>query len=359
MTTSHPQRGRSPWIAPVFLPHAGCSHRCVFCNQHLISRSGSLPAPDEVRARLDRFFRARKNHPGRRAQVAFFGGSFTGMDAGLQQAYLEAAGTYLRQGQIDSIRVSARPDELSEDRLRLLRRHGVGTVEIGVQSLSDPVLQESRRGCTARDAVEAIHRTQEFGLETGAQIMVGLPGDSGAEALETAEELAGLRPDFVRVYPVVVFPQTELARRFREGRYSPLDLPGAVRLCARLLERFERWSIPVIRIGLQIEEGMETSALAGPLHPAFGFLVQSFLYRERLLRSLPEGRFPGDRARFRIHPADRPLFVGYRRETLRALQGRIGTDRITVVEDAGVSRGAVAWSAGSRAEGGAGRGGSP
>ncbi len=341
MTNLIEEKKRTPWIAPVFIPHLGCSHRCVFCNQHLISRTASQPTPRGVRERLDRFFLSRKHHGGRERQIAFYGGSFTGMDRDLQRAYLETARDYLRRGLIDSIRVSARPDELATDQLHFLREHGVKTVEIGVQSLSDRVLRESRRGCSARDAVRALRRVRESGLEAGAQIMAGLPGDSGAEGIKTAEDLAELRPDFVRIYPLIVFRETELAERFQSGRYRPLALQEAVSLCARMLECFERASVPVIRMGLQAEEGMEGAVLAGPVHPAFGFLVKSFRYRQRLLNALPGKRLPGSGVRFRIHPHDRPLFSGHRRENIRWLQARIGTEKVYVDEDERFPRGRV------------------
>jgi histone acetyltransferase (RNA polymerase elongator complex component) len=341
-----PGQGRdSPWIAPVFLPHLGCPHRCVFCNQHLVSRTAFPPTPGEVRSRLDLFFQARKRPEGRTRQVAFFGGSFTGMELRRQREYLGVAREYLAQGRIDSIRVSARPDELGKEHLLFLREQGVATVEIGVQSLSDRVLEASRRGCSAAHAIEAIQTVRESGLEVGAQIMVGLPGDSGKECAETVETLSDLRPDFVRIYPLLVLRGTELARRYRQGLYRPLDLQEAVSSCARLLERFERASIPVIRIGLQNEETLEWEGggvLAGPLHPAFGFLVRSFLYRQRLLRCLPEERSSGSAGIcFRIHPKDRPLFSGHRRETIRVLRERAGTEEIAVEEDGRLPRGGM------------------
>jgi len=267
------------------------------------------------------------------------------MNAGLQRQYLLAVREFLKPGWIESIRVSARPDELQRDRLAFLREHGVRTVEVGVQSLSDRVLEESRRGYGAAHAVEAIRNLQKAGFEVGAQIMVGLPGDTGRACEATVEALCDLRPDFVRIYPVLVLRGTGLARRFRGGRYRPLDLSTAVALCACLLARFRKASIPVIRIGLHPEVGMHEGPggmLAGPVHPAFGFLVQSFLYRQELLRVLAERGGPvSDEICFRIHPDDRSLFSGHQRENLRMLQASSGTERITVVEDRRIARGRV------------------
>jgi len=338
----------SPWIVPVFLPHLGCPHRCVFCNQHVVSGTLAPPSPEALRDRLESQLRPQQGTRGRRRQVAFYGGSFTGADPGLQRAYLLSVRPFLVRGWVDSLRVSCRPDELQPDRLAFLREHGVRTVEVGVQSLSDPVLARSRRGYGARDALEAIRRVKGFGLEVGAQMMVGLPGDGGREGRETAEGLCDVRPDFVRIYPVLVLRGTELARRYREGSYRPLDMPAALERCARLLARFRQAGIPVIRIGLQEDEGMQAggggAVVAGPRHPAFGFLVQAFLYREEMLRALADRR-PEPEAcagvRFRIHPQDRPLFSGYRRAHLPVLQRALGEQRYTVAEDSRMGRGRV------------------
>ena len=267
------------------------------------------------------------------------------MKPSLQREYLTVACNWLDRGLIDSIRVSARPDELSPERLAFLAEQGVATVEIGVQSLSNKVLESSRRGHTARVALDSIREAKRIGLEVGAQVMVGLPGDSGTGCMETARLLCRLRPHFVRIYALLVFRKTELAERMQKGRYRPLDLDRAVSLSARMLERFEKASIPVIRIGLQNEEGMEGpqgSVLAGPFHPAFGFLVRSRVFFQRVLRALPESLSPGASVCVWIHPHDRPLLSGYRRENIRRIRGLLGKGEVRVVEDGNFPRGEVA-----------------
>lgn len=262
----------------------------------------------------------------------------------MQQEYLGVAGEYRTRGWIDSIRVSTRPDELSSDRLAFLTDRGVETVEIGVQSLSDRVLDETRRGNTARQSCEAIREAKRMGMEVGAQVMVGLPGDSGDASMETADLLCRLRPHFVRIYPLLVFRKTELADRMQRGQYRPLGLDEAVSISSRMLERFEGASIPVIRIGLQNEEGMDEpngSILAGPYHPSFGFLARSQLFYKKVLRVLPRSLSPDASVCVRIHPRDRPLFSGYRRHNLQRIQSLLGTGRIRVVEDRTSPRGEV------------------
>ncbi len=335
-----------PWIAPIFLPHLGCPHRCVFCNQHLIAETVSPLSPEEVGEQLKAFWAAGKRLGGNRKQIAFYGGSFTRMPRTQQDAYLEVCQPFLQRGWVDSIRISTRPDAVSEGDLAFLARRGVKTVELGIQSLSDRVLRASRRGYTGEKAREGIRRTRRMGLEVGVQLMVGLPGDSGKESLETVEAVASLEPDFVRIYPLLVLRQTELAVRMRTGRYRPLELGEAVSLCASMLERLEEMSIPVIRVGLQEQVGMgceDGFVLAGPYHPAFGHLVRSAVFLRKTLASLPKAMPRSSRLCLRIHPHDRSLLVGDHQQNLKVLQDVLESRTFRIEEDPVIHRGTVRW----------------
>jgi len=341
-----PGASRPTWILPVFLPHLGCPHRCVFCDQSVMAPNSPRPSPSELRERLDDSLRCAPGGGHKRRQIAFYGGSFTGMSASLQEDYLEAAREFLVRGEVDSLRVSTRPDGISRERLTFLADRGVETVEIGVQSLSDRVLQASRRGYAAGQVLEAIAAVQAAGLEVGAQIMAGLPGDTGADSMATAEALCEVRPDFARIYPLLVFRDTELARWVEQGRYRPWTVEAAVSLCSRMLERFEESSIPVVRIGVHDAGrllGPAGAVRCGPAHPAFGFLVRADLFRRRALAALgsrPRARRP---LRVSVHPHDRPLLSGYRGQNLVEITERVGAGGVTVREDPNCVRGRVVW----------------
>lgn len=265
------------------------------------------------------------------------------LEASLQESYLAVAAAYVRKGWVDSIRVSTRPDALGADQISLLRRWGVATIEIGVQSLSDAVLEQTLRGHNSQDSIEAIKRVKEAGFEVGAQIMLGLPGDSGRELLLTAEKICSLRPDFVRLYPVVVFEGTELASRLRSGQYLPLGLEEAVSLASRVLDAMESSGIPVVRIGLLHAPGSGPSGrgvLAGPVHPAFGYLVRCRLYSERLAHTLSSGgSAKGEVLRLRVHPRDRCLVYGHKGTNLAFLREVSGARRIELQNDETVPKG--------------------
>jgi histone acetyltransferase (RNA polymerase elongator complex component) len=167
-------------IIPFFIAHQGCPHRCLFCDQHVVTGHTSADrAPvsieAQVRATVARWRdRAR---PTGMVQLAFYGGSFTCLDESVRHRLLAAATAQRDAGRIDSIRISTRPDCLDPVMLAYLGEHGVDTVEIGIQSFNDDVLRTARRGHLANDAITAVRAVRAAGLRVGVQLLIGLPGE--------------------------------------------------------------------------------------------------------------------------------------------------------------------------------------
>ena len=264
----------------------------------------------------------------------------------MQKDYLHVARRFIEEGNVDSIRVSARPDQLATESLCFLYDHGVRTVEIGVQSLSEEVLHTARRGHSASEALEALERAKRQGMEVGAQIMVGLPGDSMRRAKETIEKIIRTTTDFVRISPVLVVKDTELERMYREGVYQPLTIEDAVSICKDLVALLEEASIKVIRIGLHEYKGHngQTPAwVAGPHHPSFGHLVRAAIFMDKAAAHLHTHGSMNATASFRIHPNDRSLFQGHRSENIAYLSGLFDVREVKILEDPTLPRGSVQY----------------
>ncbi len=264
---------------PIFVPHAGCGHSCAFCDQRSITGAAAPPTVDEARATVEEYLSGRGD---KSAVIAFFGGSFTGIDEGLQRRYLAMAGEYLRQGIADGIRLSTRPDYIDGERLDLLAEYGVTNIELGAQSMDNDVLRAVKRGHTADDVRRASELILKRGFTLGLQMMTGLPLDTPEKALATAREFAALGAAETRIYPTLVMEGTELARLWREGAYLPQTVDEAVALGAELYAFFRRSGIKVLRIGLSDSEGLKSSCVAGPYHPSMGELVKSRYIRNQL-----------------------------------------------------------------------------
>ena len=242
-------------ILPIFIPHAGCPHQCVFCNQKTISGQKSAAVP-EAKSQIERWLKWLK--PSKDNEAAFYGGSFTGLDLVLQKELLALTDELLEKGVIGSVRVSTRPDYIDAERLELIQAHHVELVELGVQSMDDEVLQKAERGHTAEAVYKAHKLLREHGFKTGVQLMVGLPGQGFASVQQTAAEVAQLKPDIARIYPVLVIKDTPLAASYARGEYVPLNLEDAVEQGAYVYKVLTKAGIKVIRIGLQPDEELCT-----------------------------------------------------------------------------------------------------
>lgn len=302
----------------IFVPHAGCPHQCVFCDQRSISGHSSVPTGEEVAAVLEEAAAGLGDHV-RTAQVAFFGGSFTAIPRDEMIGLLAAAQPFVGPEGFAGIRISTRPDAIDEEVLALLADFGVTAIELGAQSMDDAVLAASGRGHTAADVMSAARLIRQAGFSLGLQMMTGLPGDSDQGAVATATALADLAPDTIRIYPALVLAGTPLATALERGTYAPQTQEEAVALCARLLELFHSRGIAVIRLGLHDSPDLRQNVLAGPHHPAFRELCEAQVLLEKALPQLPEG---GGSIRLRVAAGSVSKMAGQHRSNLLELSRR-------------------------------------
>lgn len=266
---------------PIFIPHLGCPNQCVFCNQRTISGVCEFD-PESVSREID--LALSTIEPDAEVEIAFFGGSFTGIDRDLMESLLVIANGYILNGRVGSIRCSTRPDYINREVLDLLKRYGVKTVELGLQSVCDSVLQKTKRGHTFEAERQACQMIVESGLALVGQMMIGLPGADISSEKQTAEFIISAGASAARIYPTVVFRDTELCAMVESGEYSPLSLSDAIARSAAVLELFDRAAVPVIRIGLSASENLSSpeTYYAGPNHAALGELIENELYYNKI-----------------------------------------------------------------------------
>ncbi len=257
---------------------------CSFCNQFAITSHNYQPTEADVDSAV-KIAAESMGDAVKQSEIAFFGGSFTAIDRNYMIGLLRAAYKYVQNGAVRGIRVSTRPDAISDEILDILAQHGVTTIELGAQSMLDGVLSANHRGHTAQAVRDASALIKSRGFALGLQMMTGLYTDSDDGAIYTAGEFIKLRPDCVRIYPTVVLEGTLLADYYRSGKYEPQTVEDAVELCANLLAMFGRENIPVIRLGLHAID--EREFVAGAWHPSFGELCESRMILKRI-RSMTE-----------------------------------------------------------------------
>ena len=313
-------------IYPIFLAHAGCPHRCLFCAQ---DRSTSQAAAPDIKT-VDNFLTHVLPLQGD-GEIAFYGGTFSLLPIVDQELYLATASRFVTTGQVAGIRISTRPDALDDKCLARLQTYGVTTVEIGCQSFNDPVLTAAGRGHTAAESVSAVRRCQKAGFHVGVQLMPGLPRGDAEEAVISLQQTLKLKPAFVRIYPTVVIDGTALAGLWKSGAFQPWTLDEAVDICADMLLLCRQADMPVIRLGLQQDPQLEKNLLAGPYHPAFGQLVRSRLWRRALCHASSSAR------QFSVNPNDLGDALGHRNENRDWLKKT--NPAVFVMADKAVQRG--------------------
>lgn len=316
---------------PIFIPHLGCPNACVFCNQRAISGHGDFKIED-VRREIDEAISTVEE--GAEREIAFFGGSFTGIERSLMIDLLELAESYVRRGFVSEIRLSTRPDYIDSEILDILSSYSVRTVELGLQSLNDEVLCASRRGHSRECAINACKAIKERGFSLIGQMMIGLPLSTIADELETAELICSVGADGARVYPTVVFAETELARMTEEGVYTPLSIDDAVTRTKCVLDVFDRASVPCIRVGLCASENLRDSskAIAGATHEAIGEMAMSELFYDRISEELDKRKIRGGRLTLYVPIGATSKVIGHKRKNKEKICKKYGVESIKVLE---------------------------
>lgn len=324
-----------PLIIPIFVVYKGCPNRCVYCNERVTA--GNYPeriTEEQFRNTVDGYLStASKDRD--RIEIAFYGGNFTGIDIDYQTELLRFAEPYIKDGRVQSIRISTRPDYIDHSRTRLLRKYHVTMVEIGAQSMIDTVLDRSRRRHSSDDVRNAVKILKESGLGTGIHIMAGLPGDTEEGFMYTVAEIIKLNPDTVRIHPTIVLKDTPLAEAYMNGQYRPLSMDEAVSLCGYALSRFRGAGISVIRLGLHNSEEMnrEGSIIAGPCHPAFGAIVEGSIFLDMASRLLTRAKSSNETVTFSVSSKDVSRFRGLKNCNISMLKDRHGIANMVLKED--------------------------
>lgn len=294
---------------PIFIPELACPHQCIFCNQAKISGQQVIPQPEDIPSIVDTYLNTMND--GREVEIAFFGGSFTGIPLDLQEQYLQKAYKYLQEGKICGIRLSTRPDYINPRVIDLLKRYGVTTIELGAQSTNDDVLMASGRGHKSDAIRQAADKILCAGFHLGLQMMIGLPHDTYERSRQTVEDIISLGADNTRIYPTLVIKGTQLAKLYELGRYTPLDLDTAVDWAKDFYLRFESAGINILRVGLHASEELthEKSLLAGPYHKSFKELMMTKIWAEILNKEL--NGISNKEIRLEVNPSQINFVWGY------------------------------------------------
>ena len=298
---------KKEYIIPIFIPFLGCPHDCAFCNQVKITNYKDNINKENTIRQINQYlsYFPKNENP---KEIAFFGGSFTGLDKKVMISYLEIALNYKKKGIIDRIRLSTRPDYINNSILDILKKYEVDVIELGIQSLDNEILNANERGHSKEDSIMASKLIKDYGFKLGHQIMPGLYKDSFDKAIKTGLESIKMNPDMVRIYPTLVIKDTKLEKLYKEGLYKPLSLDEAIEISSRLYMIYSYKKIPVIRIGLQPTENIneKRDVVAGPFHPSIRQLVETNIHKIYLEELINKYRLKN---KIKIHISNREISI--------------------------------------------------
>ncbi|MDO5715576.1 MAG: radical SAM protein [Tissierellia bacterium] len=321
-------------IIPIFVPHLGCPHDCIFCNQKKITGKSTDISKDIVEETIMKYLSYFRNKS--HIEVAFYGGSFTAIDPNLQNELLEVAFQYKKKGFIHKIRISTRPDAIDDRILNNLEKYGVDIIELGVQSLATDVLAASERGHDAKAVYQSVDLIKKHHFSLGLQQMIGLPKDTFLKSFETTQRIIDLEPDFVRIYPTIVIKETPLEKEYKKGNYIPLTLLEGIKITAALLIQYINHEIPVIRMGLQTTDSIRWGGdiVSGPFHESFGQFVWQFLYYKGLYEYFTKHDILTRNVSIYAPSKEISNIVGYKKQTKQKL---INTFKLSQLKVHGLS----------------------
>ena len=328
---------KKQYIIPIFVPHLGCPNDCIFCNQKSISGQTKQVTKEDVKKIIEEHLKYIKKDS--KVEVAFFGGSFTGIEEEKQVELLSAAYEYIKQKKVDSIRISTRPDYIDKKTLKRLKKYKVKTIELGVQSTNDYILKKAGRGHTFEDVVKASKLIRRYGFDLGHQMMVGLPESTTVDEINTAKQLIKLKPKMVRIYPVLVIKNTKLEKDYKEGTYKPLTVTQAVEVCKELVKLFVKKHIEVIRIGLQPTdtitnpENDKSEVIAGPFHPAFRQLVESGMWYDVIVEKIKQLNTKVKEVVVTVNPSDVNNVIGQKKDNINNLRDTYDVNLIVKADE--------------------------
>ena len=223
--------------------------------------------------------------------------------------------------------------------MKRLKHYRVKTIELGVESTNNYILAKSKRGHTFEDVRIASKLIRKYGFILGHQMMVGLPESTKQDEINTAKELIKLKPKIVRVYPVLVLKDTELADEYNRGEYTPLTIGQAVERCKEIVDLFNRNKIKVIRIGLQNTEEIsdpeneKSSVIAGPYHPAFRQLVESGMWYDSIVNEIKKVNAKVKKVKIKANDLNVNNIIGHKKENILKLKETYDVDVIIEKDD--------------------------
>lgn len=248
-----------------------------------------------------------------------FLGSFTGKSNLEQRNIFEK---FREDNRRDKIKISILPDLIDKECLKMYKEYNVSTIELEVQSTNGYIIKKCGYAYTFDDIKRATKMIKWKRFKVSFQVGVGLPESNKIDELNTARELSKLRPDLIRIYPMVVVKHTRLEEEYNTGNYEPLTLNQAIERCKDAIYAFNRKNVKQINIVKQNElnKSDETEIIAGPYHEEFAQLVTDSIWYDSIVDKIKKFNVKVKKVRIEVNPKELPNILGYNDENAEKLE---------------------------------------
>lgn len=248
-----------------------------------------------------------------------FIGSLTGKSKEEQREMLKE---FRESNRHDKIKISILPDLVDKEFIKMLKEYNVTAVELEVQSTNTYILKKCGYAHTFEDIKKATRMIKWNRLKVSFQVGVGLPDSTKIDELNTAKELAKLKPNLVRIYPMLVVKNTKLESDYNNGEFEPLTLNQAVERCKEEIYEFNRRKVKQISIVKQNElnKSEEKEIIAGPYHEEFAQLVTDSIWYDSIVEKIKKFNVKVKKVKIEVNPKELPNILGHNEENAQKLQ---------------------------------------
>jgi histone acetyltransferase (RNA polymerase elongator complex component) len=293
-------------IVPIFLPHLGCSDRCIYCDQGCITDVHSDDLSSLIKKSLEN---VKGNY-----EVGLFGGNIFNIEPSVLKMLFKYFDDFSER--ISNFRISTKPIPLNEETIRILKENRVTVVELGMPVFNDDILKKLHRGHTIEDLYRAFYLLKDRGFHVAIQVMVGLPDEMKNDVKETAMQIIRLSPYYIRIYPLVVLKNTPLHRMYESGFFVPVQFEEAIERATYIYLSALKHGIKTVKMGLTDNELIKDSVVAGQFHPALGYIVKSQAFYLAIKANIDAASLKGD-VTVKLNSADIPHLIGHRRVNIK------------------------------------------
>lgn len=207
---------------------------CIFCSaggsgEFAVGRAANVK--EQLELAKEKVASKVKREDGK--YIAYFQ-AFTntyGPIAYLEQIFTEAIG----QEDIVALSIATRPDCLGEDVLELLKRLNAIKpvwVELGLQTIHEHTARYIRRGYPLKVFDEAVKKLWEIGVEVIVHVILGLPGESKEQMLQTVQYVGKAKVQGIKLQLLHVLRGTDLAKEYEHGKVPVMTLDEYAALVA-------------------------------------------------------------------------------------------------------------------------------